>query len=99
VNDWNDALDAAKAALPQDAAKLDALKKLPPDCIHPELTFDSGDYYIRCRICNSKWVRCNLSWPESGINRTGQQVGGDPASANIGAAANLSGNKRVEPGK
>ena len=97
MSDWNDAIDSAKAALPQDAAKLDALKKLPPDCIHPELTFDSGDYYIRCHICNSKWVRCNLNWPESGTNRAGQQVGGDPASANIGAAAGLSGHKRVTP--
>ena len=97
MSDWNDAIDAAKAALPQDAAKLDTLKKLPLDCLHDELTFDSGDYYVGCRKCNSKWVKVNLTWPESGTNRAGQQVGGDPASANIGAAAGLSGHKRVTP--
>lgn len=96
MTEWNDAIAAAEAAIPDQAAKLATLRR--PDttsCLHPELTFDSGDYYVFCHTCNSKWVRVNMNWPESGL--PSRQVGGDPGSANIGAASGLSGHKRVEP--
>jgi hypothetical protein len=99
MTDWNDALDTAKQALPFAAEQLDALKKQPPACLHPELTFDSGDYYVLCHACNSRWVRVKIGGLESGTDREGRQVGGDPSAANIGQASGLSGHRRVEPKK
>ena len=97
MSDWNDAIEAAKAALPLQAAALDKLVR--PDaaaCLHPELTFDNGDYLIICHACNSRWAMVGLG-RESGRDRTGQLVGGDVSLANKGTAAGLSGQRRVKP--
>lgn len=97
MSDWNDAIIAAQAALPAVAAKLDTLKR--PDsasCLHPELTFDSGDYLVICHACGSRWVMAALG-RESGTDRNGQLVGGDVSLANKGAAAGLSGQRRIKP--
>lgn len=97
MSEWNDALTAAQAELPFAAGQLEALKKQPPACLHPELTFDNGDYYVLCRACNSKWVKVKVGGLESGTDAQGRQVGGDTSIANQGQAAGLSGHRRVEP--
>jgi hypothetical protein len=95
VSEWNDALTAAQKELPFVADQLEALKRRPPACLHPELTFESGDYYVLDHACGAKWARTNPNHSESGTDATGQQVGGDPASANDREASGLSGNKRI----
>lgn len=97
MSDWNAAIAAAQAALPKQAGVLDALKRpeAGTECLHLELTFDSGDYMLICHTCGSRWVMTALG-RESGIDRqSGQIVGGDPSLANRGSAANLSGHRRV----
>lgn len=52
-------------------------------CHHPEINFGSGDYYIFCHGCNSKWVMSSHAISEGGIDSTtGQRVGGTPELAN-----------------
>jgi hypothetical protein len=98
MSEWNKAIDAAQDALPEGLRSiLEPLKKQPPACLHPELIFNSGDYYVMCPACNSKWVRVKPGGLESGMDAQGRQVGGDTSVANQGQAAGLSGHRRVEP--
>jgi hypothetical protein len=98
VSDWNDAISAAQARLPAQAETLGKLKRLDDttECLHPELTFDNGDYLIICHACGVRWVMVGLG-RESGTDRNGQLVGGDVSLANKGAAAGLSGQRRIKP--
>ena len=97
MSEWNDAIAAAKNALPTHAAALDRLVRPDSgDCLHPELTFDNGDYLIICHTCGNRWAMV-AQGRESGIDRNGQLVGGDVSLARKGAAAGLSGHRRVKP--
>lgn len=52
-------------------------------CHHPEINFGSGDYYIFCHGCNSKWVMSSHAISEYGTDGiTGERVGGVPELAN-----------------
>jgi hypothetical protein len=108
MSEWNDAILAAQARLLEQAVSLGELKKpddgtvSPPppvpssDCLHVELTFDNGDYLIICHTCGNRWVMVKLG-RESGNDQNGQLVGGDVSLANKGAAAGLSGQRRMKP--
>lgn len=49
-------------------------------CLHEELTFGSGDYFIFCSKCNRTWI----------IDER------DGKMSNIGRASGLSGEKRIK---
>lgn len=65
------------------------------DCEHEEIQFNSGDYYIYCLGCGSKWVRHNLHDMEYTIS-DGRAIGADPSAANKGKGGGLSGHKRYK---
>ena len=54
------------------------------ECIHEALSFGSGDYYLICDECGRYWVM---------VGNNGDEP--DPSQSNIGAAASLSGERRV----
>ncbi len=59
-----------------------------PGCLHKELTFGSGDYYIFCAnpICKCSWIMKALGKDEVDVDLS-----------NKGVSATLSDAKRVEP--
>jgi hypothetical protein len=54
------------------------------DCLHEDIYFGSGDYYIFCAICFRRWVTIN---PDEQIDST---------ISNNGAQSGLSGEHRVK---
>lgn len=57
-------------------------------CQHPELSFSSGDYYVRCAACLAQWGRINNSkQPEYGEGADGSKIGCTPEEANQGFTA------------
>ena len=67
------------------------------DCVHPELQFGSGDYYLFCHACNAQWMRCKPGKKEYAIDAEGNAIGGAPEEANVGEGKFNSGHIRVTP--
>ena len=53
-------------------------------CQHTRLRFNSGDYYIACVDCPSRWATISHGRPEYGEDKDGRAIGADPSVANQG---------------
>jgi len=53
-------------------------------CDHPVVSFQSGDYYVFCRVCDARWGAIKTGQDEYGTDATGKSIGCAPEVANIG---------------
>ena len=65
-------------------------------CQHTELQFNSGDFYLVCTKCSSKWALVG-GQPEYGIDAKGQPIGANPLLQNRGFVPNVQGEFRKVP--
>lgn len=65
------------------------------ECRHEEVYFGSGDYYVFCRGCGSRWGRVGMQ-REYGVSMGGEQIGCMPELSNKGPAMGNS-DVRVNP--
>ena len=63
------------------------------ECLHETLQFNSGDYYIFCADCGSKWCAHNAEDREYDFLPDGSRVGADP-SVCVAPGNQLSGQRR-----
>ena len=62
------------------------------ECIHANLQFNSGDYYVSCIDCHAMWMRKSRgSQPEYGYDYQGRKIGAAPEEATGNQNAMMSG--------
>ena len=62
------------------------------ECIHANLQFNSGDYYVSCIDCHAMWMRKSRgSQPEYGYDHQGRKIGAAPEEATGNQNAMMSG--------
>lgn len=70
------------------------------DCIHPELNFASGDYYVTCARCNAMWMRkARDGRAEYGWDHNNHPVGAAPSEASGNVQAMVAGPRVLQQQK